>query len=101
MAKGKKIDIGKRASAARAEVAILHSLAEVENAKAAKLEKGMQIAEKAISSVGEQALQKANQIASITDEAAKWSTFVSKAQRDKVTIDKKYETLKSQLADFL
>ena len=63
IAKAKKLEMGKRASAARAEAARLHSLAEVEEAKATKLEEGMQVADRAISSVSDQALQEAKQLA--------------------------------------
>ena len=58
VAKAKKIDMGKRASAARVEAARLHSLAEAQEAKVAELKKGMQVAKMAISSVGDQALQR-------------------------------------------
>ena len=51
VAKAKKIDLDKKASVARAEVARLHSLVETEEAKLAKLEDGMKMADMAISSV--------------------------------------------------
>ena len=55
----------------------------------------MQGADRAISSVGDQALQEAKQLASTTAEAGKWSTLIAKAQKDKVTAVKKWVTLKS------
>ena len=100
MAKANKLDIGKQTWAARAEIARLCSLVKAEEAKVAKLEKGMQVTNMAISSVDDQAIQKAKQIASTTIEAGKWSTLVAKAQRDKGADEKKWTILKTQL-DFL
>ena len=100
VAKSNKLDIGKRASAARAEVARLRSLVKAEEAKVSKLEEGMQVAEMAISSIGNQAMRKAKQITSTTVEAGKWSTLVAKTQHDKRTTEQKWTTLKTQL-DFL
>ena len=71
VAKAKKLDIGKRASAARADASRLCSLVEAEELKATKLEEGLQVTEMAISSVGDQAIQKAKQIASTTVEVGK------------------------------
>ena len=85
------------ASAARAEVARLHSLVEAEEAKAAKLEEGLQVPKMAISSVGDQAIQKAKQIASNTVEVGKCSTLVTKALHDEGAAKKKWTTLKTQI----
>ena len=75
-------------------------MVEVEEAKVAKLDKGMQVVEMAISSIGNQAMQKAKQIASTIAEARKWFTLFAKAQHDRGVTDKKWTTLKIQL-DFL
>ena len=48
----------------------------------------------AISSFGNQAMQKAKLIASTTVEAGKWSTLVAKAKRDKGTTEQKLTALK-------
>ena len=61
----------------------------------------MQAADRAISSAGEQALQEARHLALTKAEAAKWSTLVSKAQKDKSSSEQKWEALKSQFADFV
>ena len=100
LAKAKKQEIEKRASAARAEVERLRSLIEAEEAKVTKLEEGMKAADKAISSAGEQALSETRQLALSKAEAAKWTKLVSKAQKDKSSSEQKWEALKFQLADF-
>ena len=94
-AKAKKLEMGKRASTARAEAARLRLLADEEEAKALKLEEGMQVTDKAISSAGAQALQEAKQLALTKAKAAKWSTLVSKAQKEKSSTKIKWESLKS------
>ena len=95
VAKVNKIDMDKRASRARAELAKLCSLVEAEETKVAKLEDGMQVAEMAISSVGNQAMLKAKQIASTTVEVGKWSNLVAKAPHEKGTAEQKWTTLKT------
>ena len=75
-------------------------MAEAEEAKAAKLKEGVQVVEMTISSIGDQALQKAKKIASTTTETGKWTTLIAKAQRDKGVAKKKWATIKFQL-DFL
>ena len=79
----------RRASAARDEVERLRSLVKAEEAKVTKLEEGMKPTDKAISFVGEQALQEARQLALTKAEAAKWSTLVSKAKKDKSSSEQK------------
>ena len=101
LAKAKKQEMERRASAARDEVERLRSLVEAEEAKVTKLEEGMKAADKAISSAGEQALSEARQLALSKPEAAKWFTLVSKDQKDKSSFEQKWEALKSQLADFV
>ena len=66
----------------------------------AKLEDGMKVADMAISFVSNQAMEKEKAITSTKVEARKWSTLVSKAQRDKETTKWKWTALKNQL-DFL
>ena len=91
----------RRASTARDEVERLRSLAEAEEANATKLKEGVQAANRAISSTGEQALQEARHLASTKAEAAKWSTLVLKSHKDKSSTEQEWETLESQLADFV
>ena len=95
VAKAKKIDLEKRASAAQAEVTRLRSLVEKEEAKLPKLEDRMKVANMVIFSVGNQALEKAKVLASTKVEAGKWSTLVAKAQRDKETTKRKWTALKN------
>ena len=87
MAKAKKMDLDKRVSAARVEITRICSSVEIEEAKLARLEDGMKVIDMAISSVGNQAMEKAKAIASTKVEAGKWSTLVAKAQYDKETTE--------------
>ena len=89
------MDISKTTLVAQAEAARICSLAEAQEAKAGKLEEGIQVTELAISYVGDQALQKAKKIALTTIEAGKLSTLIVQAQQAKGATN-----IKSQL-DFL
>ena len=96
----KKINLDKRVSVSREEVAKLRSLVEAEETKLTILKEAMKIADMAISSVGDQAMQKAKLIASTNITAGILSTLVAKVQCDKETIEQKCTALKTHL-DFL
>ena len=85
LAKAKKQEMEKRASATQAEMERLRLLLEAEETKFAKLEDGIKAADKAISSAGEQALSEIRQLSLSKADAAKWTKLVAKAQKDQST----------------
>ena len=75
------------------EVAQLQSLVEQEKANLANLLCGVKVADLAISNVGNQAIEKAQRIASTKAEVRKSSTQMAKAQHNREVAEQKWKTL--------